>query len=711
MFDPLHLTLTGHSDSVTDIAVSEDDGTPVVIATSLDGTGMVWDIAGSPRDESSFPDGLRIFTAPQSIADLTVAEIDGRVTAIAALYQGPAIAWDVATGVRITSPPEQTGVVRVRAISRQEGAAVITAGLDRTLQIWNVASGVAHRFSTGPVEAMTSATINGKTVIATTHMQGVAAVWDPSSGSCCLRLRGQGGATTIATSIVDDRTILITAGPETPVTLWDAETGEACRVLTVQQGINSVLTIKTDRGPLAITSGPNTGATVWDLTSCQPLYGLGGQDWMRILAVGHADGVPIAVSGSNGGPTDGGPVIAWDLQTGCPMDVLTPQANVNTAAILSNSSGTHILTAHTGGPVYSQRLRVRPSWLRAGEQPRFPIRGHNGIITSMAITEVAGEPIAITGGTDSMLFVWDLRTGLRWYSLAGHSAMVAAIVTADIDGTPIAVTGGADGECMVWDLRTGRRRWTLPTGHDVAAIVTADIDGTPIAVTGGADGECMVWDLRTGRRRWTLPTGHDVAAIVTADIDGTPIAVTGGADGECMVWDLRTGRRRWTLPTGHDVAAIVTADIDGTPIAVTGGADGECMVWDLRTGRRRWTLPTGHDVAAIVTADIDGTPIAVTGGADGECMVWDLRTGRRRWTLPTGHDVAAIVTADIDGTPIAVTGGADGECMVWDLRRRTVLANLPVLDPIQLVRIGCECTIIVATGPDIIGYRPLGGKL
>jgi WD40 repeat protein len=100
---------------------------------------------------------------------------------------------------------------------------------------------------------------------------------------------------------------------------------------------------------------------------------------------------------------------------------------------------------------------------------------------------------------------------------------VAALVLPD--RRVVAVTGGYDGTVRVWDLSSGSPIGAPLTGHTdgvgaVAALVLPD--GLLIAVTGSYDRTVRVWDLSSGspigaphrshpRRgcgcRWGCPTG------------------------------------------------------------------------------------------------------------------------------------------------------------------------------------------------------------
>ena len=85
----------------------------------------------------------------------------------------------------------------------------------------------------------------------------------------------------------------------------------------------------------------------------------------------------------------------------------------------------------------------------------------------MAVGEVDGAPVAVTGGVDGTVRVWDLRTGAaRGEPLGGHTAEVKAVAVGMVDGIPVAVSGGSDGTVRVWNLRTGAARGEPLRGHN-----------------------------------------------------------------------------------------------------------------------------------------------------------------------------------------------------------------------------------------------------
>ena len=319
-------------------------------------------------------------------------------------------------------------------------------------------------------------------------------------------------------------------------------------------------------------------------------------------------------------------------------------------------------------------------WAQWSREARHLVLGrHTGAVNAVVVGDLDGRPVAVTGGEDTTVRVWDLRTGRQHGDPLERVGSVEAVAFANLDGRPVAVAGGYDDSVLVWDLRNDRQHGDPLEGHDgaVNAVAVGDLDGRLVAVTGGEDATVRVWDLRTGRQHGDPLMGHDgwVNAVAVGDLDGRPVAVTGGRDATVRVWDLRTGRQHGDPLMGHDgwVNAVAVGDLDGRPVAVTGGRDATVRVWDLRTGRQHGDPLEGHDgwVRAVAVGDLDGLPIAVSGEDDEKIvLVWDLRTGRRHGSKLKGHsdDVLAVAVGDLDGRPVAVTGSKDATVRVWDLR-------------------------------------------
>ncbi|MFC5219827.1 AAA family ATPase [Streptomyces coerulescens] len=367
-----------------------------------------------------------------------------------------------------------------------------------------------------------------------------------------------------------------------------------------------------------------------------------------------------------------------------------------------------------------------PQWATgSGFSPalRDTLSGHTGPVLAVSCTVLDGTPVAVTGGDDHTVRMWDLTSGAPiGRPLTGHTGRVWAVTCTVLDGTPVAVTGGDDHTVRVWDLASGAPIGRPLTGHTgrVRAVACTMVDGAHVAVTGSDGDTVRVWDLASG-----APFGRplprctkSVGAVACMLLDGTPIAVTGDDFGRVYAWDLTSsnlvGRhldsdrdgvsavactvldgaptvvtasrldgtvRAWNLASdapvgrllahhGSGVSAAACTVLDGTPVAVTGGGDHTVRLWDLVSGAPIGQPLTGHSggVFDLALTELDGTPIAVTGGIDKSVRVWDLGPGAPVGRPSTGHSksVWAVECAKLSGVPVAVTGGGD-TMRVWDL--------------------------------------------
>ncbi len=303
----------------------------------------------------------------------------------------------------------------------------------------------------------------------------------------------------------------------------------------------------------------------------------------------------------------------------------------------------------------------RPAWATDSQITR-DFKDHASPINGVACGEVEGRPVAVGGGTDGTVRVWDLGNGsLRWL-LTGHQGAVNAVAFTVLDGTPVAVTGGDDYTVRVWDLQSGRAMAVFSgQAGAVNGLACTTVNRVPVAVVGGGDAAVRVWDLVTGDQIATL-TGHSgaVNGVACTTVDGLPCAVSVGAEGTVRLWNLQD-RVETAVLHGHTswVWAVSCTSLDGRPVAVSGGGgDGHICVWDLRepTSQRMLSGDTGW-VNGVACTEIDGRPQAVVGGGDFTVRVWDLERGVQHSVLE-GHmgAVNAVATTSVDGGPVAVVG-------------------------------------------------------
>ncbi|MGH8884123.1 MAG: hypothetical protein ACRDYX_02890 [Egibacteraceae bacterium] len=90
-----------------------------------------------------------------------------------------------------------------------------------------------------------------------------------------------------------------------------------------------------------------------------------------------------------------------------------------------------------------------------------PFTGHHGWVRAVAVAELDGRPVAVSGSDDHTVRVWDLarrrpvRRILRAVRLRHSSPVLTAVLHHHHDRVS-AVTGCSDGTVLTWDLSARR---------------------------------------------------------------------------------------------------------------------------------------------------------------------------------------------------------------------------------------------------------------
>ncbi|ROP41936.1 WD40 repeat protein [Saccharothrix texasensis] len=322
------------------------------------------------------------------------------------------------------------------------------------------------------------------------------------------------------------------------------------------------------------------------------------------------------------------------------------------------------------------------------------LTGHTGYVNAVAVTEVDGRPVAVTGDFAShgrsggTLRLWDLVEQRQiGRPLIGNVDGVHAIATTELAGRPVALTCGSgaydgDGTVLLWDLVEQRLIGRPLSGHrgGIRAIAVAELDGRRIAVTAGDDHLVRMWDLVEQRLIGRPLQGHtmQISAIAVAEHNGRLVGVTGSLDGTVRVWDLTERKPIGDLGThGGAIYAVAMVKVAGRLVVVTGGDEEPLRMWDLAERQELSSPITGHPagVTAVRVTEWQGRPVAITVGSGSDertIRVVDLVDRVQIGPPLTGHakQVKDLAVAELHGRPAVITCVFDRSVYLWDLTER-----------------------------------------
>jgi WD40 repeat protein len=503
-----------------------------------------------------------------------------------------------------------TGPVHAVAIA-PDGTWLATGSWDRSVRIWDAATGRQRATLTGHTKEVRSVAIapDGGW-LASGGADRTVRIWDVVSGRERAALKGHTGAVN-AVAVAPDGGWLTSGGADRTVRIWDSATGRQRAILTVDERWPVDAVAIAPDGTWLATSSVKL-VQIWDADTGQQLAALTGHNGSVDAVAIAPDGTWLASSGNDG------IVRIWDAATWQQRAAVVADEWVGAVAIAPD--GTWLASASVTGSV-----RI---WDAMTFQQRVTFTGHTGVLKAVAIAP-DGTWLA-TGSWDKSVRIWDAISGPQG-STQARAAHVSSVAFAP-DGTWLAC-GHASGLVRVWDLATGQERTAAEDIGGATAVAIAP-DGTWLA-TGRSGGPVRILDIATGEEHVFArrPHGQEHVFIrrphgtaVAIAPDGTWLATAGDERRLAWIWDLRTGEECAAL-SGHTgrVTSVAIAP-DGTWLA-TGSWDRSVRIWDAATGQLRATL-TGHtgEVTSVAIAT-DGTWLA-TGSHDGSLRIWDTTTGR-----------------------------------------------------------------------------------
>lgn len=246
-----------------------------------------------------------------------------------------------------------------------------------------------------------------------------------------------------------------------------------------------------------------------------------------------------------------------------------------------------------------------------------------------------GAAVAAMSGTRPWSILWAhwLRGRLRQH-LGEHGAEVTAMAVAKVRGKPVAISGGVDGRLLIWDLTDDKLAATLQHGHGgdrystgITALATGELpSGEPILVSGGRDGTAQVWNLEKGRPIGApLAGAENAGSVIAVGSVGADLLAVCAVGASARVWDVGT-KRAVGPPVNAEGEVAAVARVSGQILFAVGN-----RVFDATTGKPLGPpIPFGGlGVCATALGELDGLPLVALSDRDGSVSIWNPVTGDR----------------------------------------------------------------------------------
>ncbi len=610
-----------HTARIRSLTFNADGGQ--LLSTSDDGRAMLWDLrsalSAGNQPASAPVEPLKIFKA-SSTETLHDGDLSPSGNLAATVGNDKTLrVWDVASGLQVASQSHPDGVMGVSFI---DDSRLVTVCNDAAIRFWVLGSAADE-------------------VVGSFHPQ--------ANEVKVLRLvatqRGhRGWIRDVAVS--PDRRFIATCGNDHSALLWKLPPGGEVAVLGEPEFNSWAADIHFSPAAagrpnrLLAFSGTSEGKVLGvDAFKERPL-----EDWWkpRVEEIHHTkevrcisvspDGSRLVTSSSDQ------TAIVWDATTGRPIFQITGHRGPGGGTVYHarfSADGKRIITACNEGSARVWNAQTgAPELMLVPDRQEIPQDGFKDFPALLGKLQDPAEPVSafLLGRftTEERAQMEDAGTVEKTVT-----AVLNRIIRDDSLNDEPAFSGIVR---RPMSIELGKRKLADNDRRILNRLILEDAFPTAL-------GSRRVYDARFSR---------DGSKIVTADFGART----------ATIWDARDGRKLRVLPGGSDRTKVHSDDVtsaafspDGRQVA-TASTDGYCRIWDAATGALVKAIP--HDIAVrSVEFNLKGN-LLLTAAADGVARLWTLPDCQLRTelkghteTLPDArfsNDGAYIVTASRDGT-------------------------------------------------------------
>jgi WD40 repeat protein len=566
------------------------------------------------------------------------------------------------------------------AVFSPDGKLVLSSSQDKTMKLWDVATGRELRTFSGPRRRVVAVAISrdGRFAVSNdedekNHLK----VWDLSSGALIRSFGAYSNGWRHRCVVLTNDGKYVLSIVDTTVGVWDVATGKEVR--TFQENGNPVTAVVLSAdGKYVIagyrdkaveeddavheegnpTSSQNNatsqgyGITIWNFASGEMVRRFNcGPGRVSALAVAPNGRYVVSADYKDS-------VRVWDIASGRQL-----------RAFATSGSSSIAISPDSRYALFGGVMEIRLWNIPAGTEIQR-IKGLKGWVRSVAFSPDEKFCRVLAADDSKSPSIWDVGTGERVIAFGGEAGQIGS-VSVSPDGKTLFVAQSY-GLVDVWDLTSGRKKETLRSKLGIQSIA---VNGTGTLV--GAGG----WDFesrRTSVRFWNTATGKETN-VVSQEGGSWVQSIQFTADQKSVLWTAGPNLVLSDLVTGkplHTFRAEENYDVTFGAMSLNGkyvlSTAGRASIWDGATGSllKQFSSPIGaldatsNGRIALVVAMPDNNTARMT--------LWDLQTNKEIASRTVDRRMAfGKLVLSPDGKYVVVQD--EWDLMLWDVARGKLL--------------------------------------
>lgn len=461
-------TLTGHTGKINSLAFSPDNNR--LASASADATAKVWSIT-TGREERTFKGKA----SPVLLVAFDTNDATGK-TLITGSANKIFKFWDATTGVETRTLDDSASYETVETIAFDAGSRRFALGTgNKLIQLWNADGKQAGDALVRTLDSISSSIFTtafspDNRWFAFAGKDRTIKIWEVATGRNVMTLKGHTGWVT-GVAFNNDGTLLAAGSLSGVIKVWNVESGDEKFSFTNHKESVNRIAFSPDGKSLASASGDGT-VKLWDTLTGRETRTFTGHTGEVHAVAFSPDGKTIISGGTDK------IIRVWDVNAG-----------TQTREVRGHDGIIYALAFASGGKQFAsggadKGIKI---WDATTFAETATFAGHS--VMSLAFS--SDDALLASGGTDGTARVWNIASGKESQKLAGHTGAINGVAFTTSknnvakNNAAWLMSASEDGSCRLWDARTGGLAATLVTLADTNEwiVVAPDglFDGSPVA--------------------------------------------------------------------------------------------------------------------------------------------------------------------------------------------------------------------------------------
>ena len=549
--------------------------------------------------------------------------------------------WEVASGAeKQVLKGHQEPVVAVAFLPDRQ--TVMSASNDRTVRLWEVASGAEKQVLKGHQEPVVAVAFSpGRQTVASAFYNKTIRLWEVASNTEKQVLKGHQGPVNIVAFSLDGQTVASASNDRT-VRLWEVASGAEKQVLKGHQEPVVAVAFSPDRQTVASASFDRT-IRLWEVASGAEKQVLKGHQG-PVKAVAFSPDGQTVVSASHDRT-----VRLWEVASGAEKQVLKGHQEPVVAVAFSPDRRT------VASASFDRTIRL---WEVASGAEKQVLKGHQSPVRAVAFSP--DRRTVASASDDRTIRLWEVASGAEKQVLKRYQGPVSTVAFS-LDGQTVAAAS-IDRTIQLWEVASGIEKQVLKGHQGQVNTVAFSPDGQTVA-SASKDKTIRLWEVASGAEKQVLE-GHQGRVNTVAFSPDRKTVASASDDQMIRLWEVAPGAKRQVLEGHQGWVYAVAFSPDGQTVA-SASYDKTIRLWEVASGAETQVLEGHQGQVNAVAFSPDGQTVA-SASHDRTIWLWEVASGTKKQVLEGHQNLVNAVAFSPDGQTVA-SASHDETIRLWEV--------------------------------------------